>query len=197
MIRDSLFLCTWLLLVARARLTGYTRHAAGISFALPVHLSRPFCAGATTSTSGRGRSRAWSGMEAPSAPQVRCSVHPGCASIGLHSSGAWVLCAHLPAPHAHTLCGSAAAHASSPHPVCCTSVAAAAVWTGVRLPPCSRVFDPNRLSPCVSLHSAAAVWTGVRLRDVLKAAGLEDDDANVNHIQVGVHTDWFRSLTSV
>lgn len=30
----------------------------------------------------------------------------------------------------------------------------------------------------------AAVWTGVRLRDVLKAAGLEDDDANVNHIQV-------------
>ncbi|KAI7843652.1 hypothetical protein COHA_002555, partial [Chlorella ohadii] len=30
---------------------------------------------------------------------------------------------------------------------------------------------------------STAVWTGVRLRDVLKAAGLEDDDANVNHIQ--------------
>lgn len=33
-----------------------------------------------------------------------------------------------------------------------------------------------------------AVWTGVRLRDVLKAAGLEDDDPNVNHIQVGSAT---------
>ena len=48
--------------------------------------------------------------------------------------------------------------------------------------------------PCVP---AAAVWTGVRLRDVLKAAGLEDDDANVNHIQVSWnHTDWLGAPNS-
>jgi DMSO/TMAO reductase YedYZ molybdopterin-dependent catalytic subunit len=31
----------------------------------------------------------------------------------------------------------------------------------------------------------AAAWSGVRLRDVLLAAGLDDEDPNVAHIQVG------------
>ena len=69
--------------------------------------------------------------------------------------------------------------------------------SGRHRPPCGRASPAAERARC--LHGVArltlkppvtrlpplAVWTGVRLRDVLKAAGLQDDDPNVNHIQVG------------
>ena len=73
---------------------------------------------------------------------------------------------------------------------CARAPTAACCWRRHLLWELRRLLARNQATPLSPTHPPThAVWSGVRLRDVLQHAGLEDEDAEVQHIQVGGWVD--------